>query len=192
MLKPLCIWHGYCDDGFGAAWALKQATNDAFDYFPGEYSKPPPDVTGRHVVMVDFSYKRPVLEKMAGSARSILILDHHKTAQADLEGFGHKAKERVTYIPWTALLAVADNEGRAGPASKVGLIGTVFDMNRSGAGISWDFFNPTSRGRSSSTILRTGIFGDRSSPAATNSRSRCAHTRRSSNLDPSLPATWTS
>jgi hypothetical protein len=41
-------------------------------------------VTGRHVVMVDFSYKRDVLLKMAEKSAHILILDHHKTAEADL------------------------------------------------------------------------------------------------------------
>jgi oligoribonuclease NrnB/cAMP/cGMP phosphodiesterase (DHH superfamily) len=141
--KPLCIYHGFCDDGFGAAWALRKAMSpDAFEYYPGVYQQEPPEVTGRHVVLVDFSYKRPVLEKMAESARSILILDHHKTAEADLAGFGIQAKEPITYEPWISLLAAADNEGRAGPASKVGLVATVFDMSRSGAGIAWDFFNP--------------------------------------------------
>lgn len=79
----LCIYHGNCADGFGAAWVVRQALG-AVEFYPGVYQDPPPDVTGRDVVMVDFSYKRPVLLEMASSARSILILDHHKTAEADL------------------------------------------------------------------------------------------------------------
>jgi oligoribonuclease NrnB/cAMP/cGMP phosphodiesterase (DHH superfamily) len=35
-------------------------------------------------MIVDFSYKRDVLIKMSEQADSILILDHHKSAQADL------------------------------------------------------------------------------------------------------------
>lgn len=86
-MKPLCIYHGNCADGFTSAWAVYKALGNDAEYFPGIYSEPPPDVTGRDVIMVDFSYKRPVLEKMGESANSILILDHHKTALEDLEPF---------------------------------------------------------------------------------------------------------
>ena len=77
----MCIYHGNCADGFGAAWAVRKAIPEA-DFFPGTYQEPPPDVTDKRVVMVDFSYKRPVLLEMASQAESILILDHHKSAAA--------------------------------------------------------------------------------------------------------------
>ena len=79
----MCIYHGNCADGFGAAWVVRKALGE-IDFFPGKYQEPPPDVTGKDVVMVDFSYKRPVLLEMAEKANSILILDHHKTAAEDL------------------------------------------------------------------------------------------------------------
>ena len=79
----LCIYHGNCADGFGAAWVVRKALG-AIDFLPGVYQEPPPDVTGKDVVMVDFSYKRPVLLVMAAKANSILIIDHHKTAAEDL------------------------------------------------------------------------------------------------------------
>jgi oligoribonuclease NrnB/cAMP/cGMP phosphodiesterase (DHH superfamily) len=75
----MCIYHGNCADGFGAAWVVRKALGE-IDFHPGKYQEPPPDVTGKDVVMVDFSYKRPVLLEMADKANSILILDHHKTA----------------------------------------------------------------------------------------------------------------
>lgn len=78
-----CIFHGNCADGFGAAWAVRKALGD-IEFHPGKYQEPPPDVTGKDVVMVDFSYKRPVLLEMAEKANSILILDHHKSAVEDL------------------------------------------------------------------------------------------------------------
>lgn len=82
-MKPLCIYHGNCADGFGAAWVVRKALKDV-DFFPGVYSNPPPDVEGRAVIMVDFSYKRPVLLDMAAKAGSIKVIDHHKTAAEDL------------------------------------------------------------------------------------------------------------
>lgn len=79
----LCIYHGNCADGFGAAWVVRQAIPEA-EFYAATYQAPPPDVTGKRVVMVDFSYKRPVLLDMASKAESILILDHHKSAAEDL------------------------------------------------------------------------------------------------------------
>lgn len=79
----ICIYHGNCADGFGAAWVVRQALGE-IEFFPGVYQTSPPDVTGKDVLMVDFSYKRPVLDEMAAKAKSILIIDHHKTAAEDL------------------------------------------------------------------------------------------------------------
>lgn len=119
MTKPLCIYHGNCADGFGAAWVVNRFFKGEVDFYPGFYGKEPPDVTGREVIMVDFSYKRPVLEKMAESAQMILILDHHKTAAEDLAGYRSPI--------W-------------GPQAMSEGIWALFDMNRSGAGLAWDFF----------------------------------------------------
>ena len=84
-MKPdICIYHGNCADGFGAAWAVWKRFGDAVEFVPGVYGQEPPAVGGKHVLMVDFSYKRSVLGRMACSAASIVILDHHKTAEADL------------------------------------------------------------------------------------------------------------
>lgn len=83
MSQNICIYHGNCADGFGAAWVVRRALGD-IQFFPGKYQDPPPDVTGKDVVMVDFSYKRPILLDMAKKANRILILDHHKTAEEDL------------------------------------------------------------------------------------------------------------
>lgn len=123
---PLCIYHGHCDDGFAAAWALRDAfPGQAFDFYPGVYQQPPPDVTGRDVVLVDFSYKRPVIDEIASKARTLLILDHHKTAHDDLTGLPAAGAFHSEWLPKMC----------------PGAVGVLFDMNRSGAGISWDFFH---------------------------------------------------
>ena len=84
MSKSLCIYHGNCADGFGAAWVVHNATNGSAELYPGVYGAPPPDVTGRRVFIVDFSYPRDVIIDMAAKAESITIIDHHKTAQEQL------------------------------------------------------------------------------------------------------------
>ena len=85
-MKSLCIYHANCADGFTAAWVVRKALGeDNVEFYPGFYQTSPPDVTGREVILVDFSYKRPVLEQMRDKAKSILILDHHKSAWDDLK-----------------------------------------------------------------------------------------------------------
>ncbi len=85
-MNPLCIYHGNCADGFSGAWVVRKALGEAVDFHAGVYQTPPPDVTGKDVVLVDFSYKRPVMEAIVERAASVLVLDHHKTAEADLSG----------------------------------------------------------------------------------------------------------
>lgn len=127
MNKPLCIYHGNCDDGFAAAWCVRHFIPDA-EFYPGVYQRDPPDVTGRDVLMVDFSYKRPVIDKISNVARSLLILDHHKTAQADLADL---PKE----LEWSHWRRLYNSDWRG----QVCIRAALFDMERSGAGLTWDY-----------------------------------------------------
>lgn len=125
-MKPLCIYHGACDDGFAAAWCVRRALGEGVEFYPGSYQKEPPPHDGRDVLFVDFSYKRPVLEAMAAKANSVLILDHHKTAQEDLADLAAAPQ----FIDWR-------------DAAKVGSgnrMFALFDMERSGAALAWDYF----------------------------------------------------
>jgi oligoribonuclease NrnB/cAMP/cGMP phosphodiesterase (DHH superfamily) len=80
------LYHAECSDGFGAAWALWKKFPSA-RFMPVKHGQPPPDgLAGRHIVMVDFSYPRPVLETLAEQAGGLLVLDHHITAQQALDG----------------------------------------------------------------------------------------------------------
>lgn len=129
MTKPLCIYHGNCADGFGAAWAVRKALGE-IEFHAGIYGDAAPDVTGRKVIMVDFSYRRYVLEAMAQQAESILILDHHKTAAEDLAGYPRPpaplSPEHRGWLPDKGIWA-------------------EFDMSRSGATMAWDHFHPGPR-----------------------------------------------
>lgn len=133
-MNPLCIYHGHCDDGFAAAWCVRAALGaDAVEFHLGVYQMPPPDVTGRDVIIVDFSYKRPVIEEMANAANSLLIIDHHKSAAEDLAGlqapFGAGWKRHLGNVYQDRCEGV--------PRS----VYAQFDMERSGAGMTWDFFH---------------------------------------------------
>jgi oligoribonuclease NrnB/cAMP/cGMP phosphodiesterase (DHH superfamily) len=113
MKKTLCIYHGNCADGFGAAWAVRHALGDNVDFHAGFYTDAPPDVTNRDVVIVDFSYPLEILEALIEMANSITIIDHHKTAEEDLK---HLISE--------------------------GRIKGIFDSTKSGAMLAWNWFHP--------------------------------------------------
>lgn len=135
MIKPdICIYHGNCDDGFGAAWVVRKAFGDGVEFYPALHGKEPPNVAGKNVVIVDFSYKLDVLANMlrsgdADQAMTILILDHHKTAASDLAPIQYPEDG---YDP--------DTWRRKWESWGDWPVRAVFDMDRSGAQIAWDYF----------------------------------------------------
>lgn len=85
----IVLYHAECSDGFGAAWALWKKFPSA-RFFPVKHGHPPPpDLKDLRVVIVDFSYARPILEAMANETKELLVLDHHITAERTLDGFSN-------------------------------------------------------------------------------------------------------
>lgn len=123
--RTICIYHANCADGFTAAWCVRFALGGKVSFIAAGYGSEPPDVTGADVIIVDFSYKWRVLERMAQKARSILVLDHHKTAQAELANLPEPART------WSEHRTQAGN-----PVA-------IFDMDRSGAQMAFDYFVDT-------------------------------------------------
>ena len=81
------IYHANCSDGMGAAWAAWKLLGDSAEYYPTEYGRLPPDVEGKNVAILDFSYDLFTLEKMKSLAKGLVVLDHHKTAIDELGDF---------------------------------------------------------------------------------------------------------
>lgn len=127
MEERVVLYHSGCTDGFAAAWAVHIAlsaqveageikTNIKTKYIPVNYGQEPPnEIDGKDIVMVDFSYPRDTINAMRKRVKSMIILDHHDTAEKDLQ-------------------SLIDQKGPFhGP------IHILFDMERSGAGLAWDF-----------------------------------------------------
>lgn len=88
-MTRICIYHANCPDGFAAATVVyHRFGRDEVEYIPANYGDTPPDVTGKDVIIVDFSYPIDVLISMYDKANSLVVLDHHKTAKKHLEGWG--------------------------------------------------------------------------------------------------------
>ena len=85
MSETLVIYHSPCNDGWCAAWLIDRLLGGV-QLYPANYGADPPPVKRRNVIVVDFSYPRDVMERMASEANSLVVLDHHKTAEADCKG----------------------------------------------------------------------------------------------------------
>lgn len=136
MNKPLIIAHQNCPDGCCAAMIaerfFKTHEDREADIMFASYGNPRhsdskfedykfPDLTGRDVYIVDFSYPRNILKEMAKIANFITVLDHHKTAQKDLEGL--------------------QDEINAESGSSTHFSYIHFNMDKSGAMLTWEYFH---------------------------------------------------
>lgn len=123
--NPLVIYHAGCFDGFCAAWLFHRAFPDA-EFHAAHYGTEPPDVTGRRVFIVDFSYKRPVMRQILSRAHAVTVLDHHRTAEAELAGIVDEFVQRPDLIANP-------------PGSELPVI--TFDMTKSGGRLTWEYLN---------------------------------------------------
>jgi uncharacterized protein len=114
--RPLVLYHANCPDGFCAAWVAHKVFGDGADYVPVQYGEIPLDVRRRgDIYVLDFSYKIDVLDQMLDDCvGNLVVLDHHKTARDDLK----------------------DSLGVQGR------LNIVFDMEKSGGRLTWDYFFP--------------------------------------------------
>lgn len=92
MAKIAVLYH-QDNDGFGAAYACWEALrgNHELLFIPVQYGQEPPyeklyEFAPKQLVIVDFSYKRPVMEALIAEFIEVICIDHHLTAQAELEG----------------------------------------------------------------------------------------------------------
>lgn len=123
-MKPLVIYHANCWDGFCAAWVARMALGD-IEAVPAYYGTPHPCMAFREVYILDFSYKRNEMRAILSEAQSVVVLDHHKTAQAELDGLIDEFIMRPDLI-----------QNKAGSA----LPYIRFDMGKSGGRLAWEYF----------------------------------------------------
>lgn len=105
--------HGNCLDGLASCHAAWLHFQDTADYHFMNYGDDLPNMVGKHVYMVDWSVKSHVMASIICVAASVTVLDHHESAEKELQQYFDS-----------------------------GEISGVFDMDRSGAGITWSHFFP--------------------------------------------------
>lgn len=114
--SAVVFYHGpTCMDGFCSAWIAHKVLGDKANYVPINYGDPIPNVEGKDVYILDFSFKPDTLREMIKSNNITVLLDHHKTSEADLQEF------------------IQESEN----------IKIRFDMNKSGAKMTQEYFMNT-------------------------------------------------
>jgi len=113
MKDAIVIYHADCPDGFGAAYAAWSALGERADYLPFRHGEAPPEATGRDVYILDFAFDVEGMTRLQQQARSVTLLDHHQTAH-----------DRLSCMA-------------CGPGFRL-----LFDMQRSGARLAWEYFHP--------------------------------------------------
>jgi oligoribonuclease NrnB/cAMP/cGMP phosphodiesterase (DHH superfamily) len=102
-----------------AAWVVKQKFPEA-KLIPAQYGDKAQEtsllqdcyenaIINEHIIVVDFSFPRELMDLIYSKARKFTVLDHHKTAEANCKD-----------APYA-----------------------TFDMNKSGAGLAWDYYFPS-------------------------------------------------
>lgn len=144
LWKPdVCVYHGgNCSDGFGAAWAVWKRWGYSVRYVPAQYGTPinwGRETPRGNILFVDFSLPQQDLAALIQrGAQSIVVLDHHKTAQAELEPFTIKA---CAGGPAFLLGQLDDLPGYFRDLAELDRppIVAFFDMDKSGARMAWEF-----------------------------------------------------
>lgn len=105
-MKTIIVYHQTkpgvdCPDGICAAWVVSQKfpdfelVGDVYlnneDYQKENYQLPF-DPTGQDVVIVDFSYPKAILGRIADRANKLYVLDHHKTRMGDIESLSDRIR----------------------------------------------------------------------------------------------------
>lgn len=127
----VCIHHFPCDDGFTAAWVVHRRWPET-EFRGTNYDRVPPihDLHGKNVLIVDFSFSQAVMCQIGEVAKSVVVLDHHKTAQEALSSFKGGGQIR----PEDVELLCAQAQTETGYP-----IICWFDMEQSGAMLAWKF-----------------------------------------------------
>lgn len=121
-MKTAILYHANCVDGFTAAWTICRHSDDLKETRPVNYGDPLPADIGEYdrVFIVDFSYPHSDLVELSKTAE-VVLLDHHKSAMDHLSE------------------AVGDYQIDSTSVSFDEPYVCRFDMDRSGAGIAWDY-----------------------------------------------------
>ncbi|AYV83599.1 MAG: hypothetical protein Hyperionvirus9_16 [Hyperionvirus sp.] len=113
------IFHKNCLDGYGGYVVLMRSNRvdpDAMVYPDVPSAKEiPPNIENKRVIVIDVAYKNSVLSEIFRLAKRVVFIDHHVSIKGDVLQLITLYSQRHT---------------------------VVYDDSKSGASLTWDYFNP--------------------------------------------------
>jgi len=100
MLSKLVVYHANCPDGFASAFTFwtKYQDND-IEYYEGVYGgKPPLELAkDKNVFVLDFSYQLEDMQDLQLASSSLVVLDHHETAERILKELQPRPQDYIHF-----------------------------------------------------------------------------------------------
>lgn len=130
------VYHDDCHDGITAAWVAQRAF-PASRLYAASYGKPVDfeALRGRDVILVDFCWPyETMVAILRDFAATLTVLDHHVSAKTEVL----QPLLRYQRAAMTANAAALNHSER----NYIAPLCVVYDVNRSGAGITWDTLFP--------------------------------------------------
>lgn len=88
LRDTVVIYHGNCRDGFGGALAAWKKFGDEASYIPARTQEAAPEgLVDKTVYLVDYSYSKQQLDALVAQNSSVIVIDHHKTAEEAVTAF---------------------------------------------------------------------------------------------------------
>lgn len=80
------MYHFPCSDGFGSYFSARYNIKHKVKYIGIKRGQEIPDISLMNIVVIDFSFDIEQLRKLRNNGNKIMILDHHSSAQENLQG----------------------------------------------------------------------------------------------------------
>lgn len=127
-IKTVVLYHRGCNDGMASAWAASKVLPEDTQFIQYQYGEDlPAMVYDKHLIVVDLSLTPEQIEMLyPHHIKSILIIDHHKTAI-----------DKLSHLPavWSYSNYLLQRDSADVP------IWILADVGHSGAVLTWAFFN---------------------------------------------------
>jgi oligoribonuclease NrnB/cAMP/cGMP phosphodiesterase (DHH superfamily) len=82
------IYHGHCRDGFGSAYAAWKKFGEDASYVPLRRQEDMPEgLTDKELYILDYSFDKETLTDLVSKNKSVLVIDHHKSAEEAVTSF---------------------------------------------------------------------------------------------------------
>ncbi len=95
MERTIVLYHGNCPDGFGGAYAAWKKFGDSVEYESLNRGEVLPEgIDGAHIYLIDFTFKKELMDELISRVKSLVVLDHHEGVKDVIESMPHHVYDK--------------------------------------------------------------------------------------------------